>query len=105
MAAVAMPTSVKVGAHVYNVFRKSAAELGDDNLGHCDSAALQIWVKQRLRKTKAQEILIHEILHAITLQALGCDRPYEDEEFIVVIAPLLLQVVRENPDLVSYIVS
>lgn len=103
MATCPMPTSVKVGAHVYNVFRKSAVELGEDNLGHCDSAALQIWVKKRLRISKAQEILLHEILHAITLQALGCERPYTDEEFITVIAPILLQVLRENPELLEYL--
>jgi hypothetical protein len=100
--AVQMPKAVRVGAHTYTILRKSAAIMGED-LGHCDSAALQIWVRERLRKSKAQEILLHEIIHAIVLQALGCERPYTDEEYTVVVAPLLLQVLQENVELVEYI--
>ncbi len=74
-----------------------------DNLGDCDCNGLQITVKQRLKKSKAQEILLHEIQHAIILQSLMGDKLYEDEDFICAISPVLLQVIKENPDLIDYL--
>ena len=100
--ALQMPKSVRIGAHTYTILRKPAGIMGDDN-GHCDATTLQIWVRQRLRKSKAQEILLHETFHAMVLQALGCERPYTDEEYITVMAPLMLQVIQNNPDWVEYI--
>jgi hypothetical protein len=97
-----MPKTVKIGAHTYNILRKPASIL-EDNLGHCDSNALQIWVRARLRKSKAQEILLHEILHAIILQSLMGEEKYDDEEFIVATAPVLLQVLQENPELLTFL--
>ena len=97
-----MPKTIKVGPHVYSVLRKPASTLGE-NIGHCDSSSLQIWVKQRLRKSKAQEILLHEILHALILQALDTEEKHDDEAFVVVVAPLLLQVIQDNPDLLAYL--
>lgn len=97
-----MPKTVKVGPHVYSVLRKPASALGE-NLGHCDSATLQIWIKERLRRSKAQEILLHELLHAIVLQALDTTKKHDDESYVVVTAPLLLQVFHDNPELVEYL--
>lgn len=97
-----MPKTVKVGPHVYTVLRKPASALGE-NLGHCDSSSLQIWIKERLRRSKAQEILLHELLHAIVLQALDTTKKHDDESYVVVTAPLLLQVFHDNPELVEYL--
>lgn len=98
-----MPKTVKVGPHVYSVLRKPASALGEENLGHCDSSALQIWIKERLRRSKAQEILLHELLHAIVLQALDTTKKHDDESYVVVTAPILLQVFHDNPELVEYL--
>jgi hypothetical protein len=97
-----MPKTVRVGPHVYSVLRKPASAMGE-NLGHCDSAALQIWIKERLRKSKAQEILLHELLHAIILQCLNTEEAYVDETFILAVSPLLLQMIHANPDLLAYL--
>ena len=99
-----MPKTVRVGPHDYSILRKPASVM-KDTLGHCDSSTLQIWVKQRLRKSKSQEILIHELFHAMTLQALDTTKQHDDEAYIVVLAPLMLQMLRENPQLVAYLLS
>lgn len=99
-----MPKMVRVGPHVYSVLRKPGSVMGE-TLGHCDSSALQIWIKERLRKSKAQEILLHELLHAIILQALDTTKKHDDEAYVVVTAPLLLQVFHDNPELVAYLMT
>jgi hypothetical protein len=94
-----MPTSVKVGPHIYAIVRQAAS----GGNGWCDFNALQIIVKPRLRRGKAREILLHEILHACTYPSLnGCGR-YTDEEFVTGISPALLQVIVENPKLLAYL--
>jgi hypothetical protein len=99
-----MPKTAKVGPHVYSVLRKPTSALGTENLGHCDSSSLQIWIKERLRRSKAQEILLRELLHAIVLQALDTTKKHDDESYVVVVtAPILLQVIQDNPDLIAYL--
>ena len=99
-----MPKTVRVGPHVYSVLRKPGSGIPDDGLGYCDLNGLQILIRQRLRKSKAQEILTHEILHACTYPALvDEDKRYSDEEFIESMSPVLLRVIQDNPDLLEYL--
>jgi hypothetical protein len=98
-----MPNSVKVGPHVYTIVRKSGADINFN--GMCDFDTLQIWVKKRLRKSKAQEILLHEVLHACTHPSLNGNKKYQDEDFVDGVAPTLLQVMQENPDLLTYLTT
>ena len=101
-----MPQTVKVGPHTYSVIRKSAAGMSG-NLGHCDGNALIIWVRQRLRKSKAREIFLHEILHACTYASFSCvyseGENHTGEEFVRAVAPTLLEVLQDNPELVEYL--
>lgn len=97
-----MPQSIKVGPHVYSVIRKPASAMPADN-GHCDCNTLQIWVVQRLKRSKAKEILLHECLHACTHPSLIQGGKLEDEEFVTAVAPVLLQVLQDNPELLEYL--
>lgn len=94
-----MPQTVKVGPHVYSVLRKS----GIGYNGECSFDTLQIVVKTRLRRSKAQEILVHEILHACTHPSLNGSEKMQDEEFVDGVAPTLLQVLQDNPELIEYL--
>lgn len=100
-----MPDSIKVGPHSYAIFRKSSSEIGRKNLGHCDTAKLEIWILQRIKKSKAQETLLHEILHACTHPLMVQGGYHADEEFVTEVAPPLLHVLQENPELISYLTS
>lgn len=97
-----MPKTIKVGAHTYAVLRKPASQMGDD-LGGCECNLLQITVKQRLKKSKAKEILVHELLHACTHPSFLGNEKMTDEDFVTAVAPVLLQVIQENPDLLAYL--
>lgn len=97
-----MPAKIKVGPHVYSVIRKPSSAMGNNN-GYCKADALEIWVRQRLKRSKASEVLLHECLHATTHPVLIQGGKYDDEEFITSIAPVLLQVLQDNPELVEYL--
>lgn len=101
---VPMPSSVKVGPHVYTILRKPASLMPND-LGHCSTNDLQICVRARLRKSKAREILLHECLHACTHPTVVMGGKLDDEEFVLAVSPVLLQVLQENPSLIDYLVD
>ena len=104
MRVVRMPKTVRVGPHVYSVLRQRASQMGD-LLGECDTNLLQIRVRQRLPRSKAQETLTHELLHACTHPSLNGNEHLSDEQFVEGVAPVLLQVIRDNPDLLDYLRS
>ena len=96
-----MPKTIKVGAHVYSVLRKTKTQMPDD-LGSCDVDTLQILIRQKIRKSVARETLLHELLHACTYPSfLG--KTLTDEDFVEAVAPVLLQVIQDNPDLLAYL--
>jgi hypothetical protein len=97
----AMPKTIKVGPHVYSVLRKSAP----GELGNCNFTLLQICIKPRLRRSKAREILLHEVLHATTHPSMNGDKKYTDEDFVTAVSPMLLEVLRDNPGLLEYLVG
>jgi hypothetical protein len=101
---VKIPQTVKVGPHVYSILRKPSTQMKGD-LGVCSFDQLEIWVKARMRKTKAQEVLLHEVLHATTHPSFNGNKKMDDESFVNAVAPVLLQVLNDNPELVAYLVS
>lgn len=95
-----IPKSVKVGCHEYKLVAKTKRECPDE-LGKCDYDAVTISVRKRMPGNKARETLLHEILHA-------CGYPTllgKDEKFVDTIAPLLLQVIQDNPELMEYLLA
>lgn len=96
-----MPQQVKISPHTYTVVRTGFK----DRIGNCDFQKLQIFVRARLRRSKAQEILIHEVLHGCTHPTLNGHKRMTDEDFVEAIAPTLQQVLKDNPDLISYMCS
>ena len=98
---VSMPSSVKVGPHTYPIIRRPKTEMKD--LGLCSWDAVQISIRARLKKSKAREVLLHEVLHACSYPTMASVQNKTDEEFVDVVAPLLLQVLQDNSDLVEYL--
>lgn len=99
---VAMPSSIKVGSHTYSIVRKPARQM-KGSLGFCDFNDLQIWIKQKMRRSKSAEILLHEVLHAATYPSTNNETLRSDEEFVTAISPILLQVLQDNPILLRYL--
>lgn len=80
-----------------------------DALGHCDRSRLRISLRgpDGMAPGKARETLLHEVIHAV----IGTARiePFGDleaeETLVRSLAPLLLAVLRDNPDLVAALVA
>lgn len=100
MSAAPMPKSIKVGAHVYTILRKPKSQFEEEGL--CVSDKLEITIRQRLKRSKAQEVLVHELIHAAGYPSFWDKWPGE-EKFVVAVSPVLLQVLQDNPDLVAYL--
>ena len=103
MSAAPMPKSIKVGPHVYTIIRKSKSEMPEESLGFCDTTPLQLFIRKRLRKSKAKEICLHEVLHTCTYPMLADEKKHTEEEFIEAVTPVLLQVIQDNPELLEYL--
>ena len=86
------------------MLRKPISAMPND-LGNCDTNTLQIWIRQKLRRSKAREILLHEVLHACTHPWIVQGGKFEDEEFVTAVAPVLLLVLQDNPELVEYLTT
>ena len=97
-----MPDSIKVGPHTYSVLRKSTLEMPKD-WGSCDPGRLQIWVRNRLKKSKAQDILLHEIFHAALHSVANGSSKNEEEAFVEALSPAFLHVLQNNPKFVEYL--
>ena len=93
-----MPESIKVGPHVYEVVRKTPN--GDHGL--CNPAALQIGVKRGLKRSLAQDALLHETLHACVPTSLS-EKNHSEEDFVTGITASLLGVLQDNPELLEYL--
>ena len=101
---VGMPSSVKVGPHVYSLLRKPASAM-PNTLGVCDDSLLQICIRQKMRRSKAKEVLLHEVLHACSHLTLSSFGKRAEEDFVEAITPTLLQVLQDNPELLEYLVQ
>lgn len=100
------PTSIRIGCHTYSVLRKNKTEMpkvdGDHLDGCCDYDNLRIYIRKGLRRSKAREYLLHEVIHACTYPALN-GKILEEEEWVDKTSPALLQVLQDNPDFVEFL--
>lgn len=103
-----MPQSVKVGCHVYRVISTPAAQMpktnGMPDCGYTKFNQLEILIKRSMRRSKTQEVLLHEIQHTCTYPDFIGKRAL-DEEFIDHVSPKLLAVMKDNPELMSYLTT
>lgn len=119
MATSKRPTSLKVGWMDFEVRYldddqwHADPNLGDGDGGQCDGARAVISVRlaEGQHDIHVKEILLHETLHAC-FYACGITinddlRTYPDiEEGVVArIAPFMLSVLRDNPDLATFLMA
>jgi hypothetical protein len=101
-----IPKTVKVGPHVYRIVKVSSSEM-PEALGDSDFDLMRIRVLKNLRSSKGKEVLLHELLHCCTYPsftgAYETDPKLDAEEFVNAVAPALLQLLRDNPDMVAYL--
>jgi len=103
-----LPARVRVGPHPYNVRRVPGEQLkhkedGSPLFGDTDVDTLTIRLCKWMRKSKSQEVLLHEVMHAC-VDPLEVD-PKIEELLISRLAPTLLQAMRDNPEMVKYLLA
>lgn len=106
MKLAGFPKRVKVGLHLYRL--RSVKNITDSSgwlYGRTDRKKTLIEVDPTVSPSQLRDTILHEILHAI----IG-DQPIalaEDQEELVIrgITPVLLAVLRENPELVAFLLK
>lgn len=114
---VERPDVVMIGIHIYRVEWMSVDEwiahnMSNEAIGMTDADAGWIRIQHRPggHESRYQEVLVHEILHALwdlsNLHNMDI-KPLEDpEEFIVgLVSPPLLGVLKDNPHVLQYLLS
>lgn len=104
-----VPRSVKVGPHTYELRndKRARADLEAKHLvGEADTSALVIRLDDRLAESALAETALHEILHCIWDQTPLRVMDEDLEESIVsAFAPVLLDVLRSNPQLARWLAN
>jgi hypothetical protein len=107
---VERPERVKIGPYIYDI--KYDKELVDKHLletkeevyGYCDYDKLEIVLNPELSEQLIQEVLLHEILHGVNAIAtrIGAD---DEEKYVTIGSPILLQALRENGEVLLYLIT
>lgn len=102
-----LPAHILVGPAVFTVstdevdLLRAANEMHFDLLGHCDPRRSRITINPEQSSHRMRATLLHECLHAV-FEQLGLAG--DDEEATVArLAPALLDLLRRNPDLVTFL--
>jgi hypothetical protein len=108
-----IPAFVQVGPFRYSIIIDQAAidrasvESKVTLNGHTDHSEQRMTIAPDLADDRLVEVLVHEVLHAIT-NLVGLDNDLDDghEEAVVArLAPAVVDLLRRNPDLVAAIVG
>lgn len=102
-----IPAEIRLGSHLYSVrCDTDTARLLRDEDAKGDSRPdhLIIRVDPDRPHTSLAETLLHEALHCVWHQtSLSVDHSEAEEVAVTALAPLILQLLRVNPDLVAFL--
>ncbi|GIT80195.1 hypothetical protein LLS1_18640 [Leifsonia sp. LS1] len=113
-----MPAEIKVGAVVYTVVTNPDEWVKIEHetqtkgfYGHTQNTPARIYINPDSAPDVARLTLWHEVIHALSETTMGApdwrhlgkDRDAREESVIRKLEHPTLQVLRDNPDLVSYL--
>lgn len=105
-----IPTSVQIGPFVYAV-KADADELTryehstkSSVWGCVRFVEMDILLEPKAQEQKKRETLLHEVIHVCNNVA-GASSLKHEERFVTGLAPALLDTLRRNPALVSYLMG
>lgn len=100
-----LPEYVKVGPYTYTVTAKPTGWLNaHGKYGHCDDVAKEICIAVVEDQTTTADTLIHEVLHAC-FAFMGLTSDDSEETIVSRMASCQLMVMRDNPDLVAFLMD
>lgn len=98
-----MPATIRVGYRDCQVIDWSPAEAtAADAYGDFDRLTGVIRVRADMGAQFLAEILLHEVLHA-AYEMGDLDKGDSEEKIVTVFAKQLTQIIRDNPDLITYL--
>lgn len=108
---VPLPTTLKVGPYVYAVstdepwIRQQEHDRNGGLRGCTDHQALRIAIGPELAPGMQRQTLWHEVKHAVIECMTMSHDKRNDEDWIARTAPMELAVLRDNPDLVAFLLA
>lgn len=93
-----LPTTVKVGGVNYTVEEQEHLIQKEDIWGKVDYFSTEIQVDASLSNNRKEQTFIHELTHAIFLEA---GYKEQDEDMINRVSIVLHQVLKDNPNLLQ----
>lgn len=108
-----IPSKIKIGSQIWEVSEQSRKHSADpSHYGFTADKDLSIIIDKEMPQSLKRTTLLHEILHAIRFTFGGSYAPAEDTSYlewehywIGLYEEPLLQILRDNPDLVAYLLS
>jgi hypothetical protein len=103
---VSIPARIRIGAHEYSVRVDQDIGFRGAN-GETYPERLDIIIAEGLAATREREVVLHETLHGVwqgtNLRTEESGLQGYEEQVASALAPVLLDMLRDNPDLVSYL--
>ena len=105
----AIPTTLRIGPHTYDIRHDPETAKRVRAAGHAgNSEAQQLLIQLDTDQphTQLADTLIHESLHCMWNQtSLPAGLSAEEEAVVLALSPLLLGMLRDNPELVAYLTA
>jgi len=99
---MARPAHLKVGPIRYKLAMRADMEL-DEKEGMLDEARQTLHISAGLGADIERETTLHEALHAALAQTAFRHNLESEEELVSSLAPILLSLLRDNPDWVAWL--
>ena len=107
MAVLRRPANVHIGPFTFNVvFSEPRDHTESEEYGHTEIKKCEIWIDATCAESIQRETLMHELIHACFLVSeLSEERRYRPERYIRATSPTLLDTLRRNPVLKTYLLA
>lgn len=98
-----LPKTIKINWRTYKILKKETLQGGDDYVGNVFQSSGEIEIKKDQEFYAEKITVLHEIIHCILYHAGS--KLKKDEDFIEMVANGIYQVLKENPEVVRWIVN
>lgn len=102
-----IPESIRIGCYDYKVqVRTNVESIGNANVGEFSPREVLIVVNTQMDPIYSLNTLIHEINHAIMyVESTSHTEDWSNEYIVNLMANAWVQIYRDNPELLKYIVE
>jgi hypothetical protein len=109
------PSRVKIGTQVFEIVLRTSNNYGmlnDSTMGYTLDTENLIVIDSSLKPTRQKTVVLHEVFHALSMVFDTSVKPKKSDDFTVwehyfigIYEEALLLLLRDNPDLVKYLLE